>query len=135
MVWVCVFLFDLETVFDVEHIMCGFGIKSFILVKQRLIFGVVYRAAIDLPPNSMQLVSPFRLLNLLLPVLHPPPMSLFYYISTFPFLVSLCKCIPVVKGVYLRTPCNVLSEFSVIGLLLLSMEERNWASSLASELS
>ena len=134
MVWVCVFLFDLETFFDVEHIMCGFGIESFILVEQCLIFGVAYRAAIDLPPNSMQLLSPLRLLNLLLPVLHPPSLSLFYSISPFPFLVSLCKCIPVVKGVYLRTPCNVLFEFSVIGVLLLSIEERNRTSSLASEL-
>lgn len=53
MVRVSVFLFDLETVFDIEHIMGGFGIESFILIEQRLIFGVAYRTAIDLPPNTI----------------------------------------------------------------------------------
>ena len=129
------FEFDLETVFNVEHIVGGFGIESFILVEQCLIFAVAYRAAIDLRPKSMRLLPPLHILNLLLPFLPASSLAFFSNFGTFPFLLSLCLGIPGADGVRLRTCCNVLSEFLVKGVLLLLMEERNCRRSLASELS
>lgn len=81
------FLFDLETVFNVEHIMGGFGIESFTLVEQCLIFGVAYRTAIDLPPNTIRLLSSLDLLNLLLFFLSTPALPFSCTLSTFPFLI------------------------------------------------